>query len=600
LAERISTAALPIGSESEDYRGNKIFVFTLETPTVLSRSLSQLTLGTLRNLPKPNQADCVSVCSEFFFFAIGGHHDTLYQDKKRRTGAVRIIAELAPSEPALPRSRYVRKPVGGRAKQDIISHFIIHAARGGLRLPNLSKTVLPYRSVMSTHSAYVRLEETRLDSAAIALAAHYRNATAEDVARAQGELTCAQCLAVFISRIAGEEAAVVNADQPVALVSKQASRYYNRLCGPIGIIPLHDEVAVLQYFRKVWVEAAELKMYIVRKWIPFAKCEVCKAFKLAENKERDPELRLRIQKHYDRHLADIELERRCFYSNRIRATLEPDMYLSLIMDGADQKFNQLPHYCERSHATDGEDLQKVYVHGCLAHGREGYVFTFPPHVKQGHNITCEMLWRVLVDVLKKEGKIPPILHLQLDNTTKTNKGRTLFAFLYLLVHFGVLMKVVVTFLPVGHTHEDIDQLFSRTAEFMRRTDALTRLELEDAIRRSCLYNKKPLVLVPLQTAANLSAWFKNMKLPSVEGCMSYRHFRFKKDKNGVTLLQVRSSPIVSYTSEPWQGLAPNKNYHAMFADKPTPNLYEVMASHTLPFSSLVLIILTLCIIYRPW
>jgi hypothetical protein len=91
-----------------------------------------------------------------------------------------------------------------------------------------------------------------------------------------------------------------------------------------------------------------------------------------------------------------------------------------------------------------------------------------------------------------------------------------------------------------------------------------------------------------------------MKLPSVEGCMSYRHFRFKKDKNGVTLLQVRSSPIVSYTSEPWQGLAPNKNYHAMFADKPTPNLYEVMASHTLPFSSLVLIILTLCIIYRPW
>ena len=252
LAERISTAALPIGSESEDYRGNKIFVFTLETPTVLSRSLLQLTLGTLRNLPKPNQADCVSVCSEFFFFAIGGHHDTLYQDKKRRTGAVRIIAELAPSEPALPRSRYVRKPVGGRAKQDIISHFIIHAARGGLRLPNLSKTVLPYRSVMSTHSAYVRLEETRLDSAAIALAAHYRNATAEDVARAQGELTCAQCLAVFISRIAGEEAAVVNADQPVALVSKQASRYYNRLCGPIGIIPLHDEVAVLQYFRKVW------------------------------------------------------------------------------------------------------------------------------------------------------------------------------------------------------------------------------------------------------------------------------------------------------------------------------------------------------------
>jgi hypothetical protein len=47
-----------------------------------------------------------------------------------------------------------------------------------------------------------------------------------------------------------------------------------------------------------------------------------------------------------------------------------------------------------------------------------------------------MLWRVLMDVLEKEGSIPPILNLQLDNTNKTNKGRTLFAFLYMLVHFG--------------------------------------------------------------------------------------------------------------------------------------------------------------------
>ena len=63
-----------------------------------------------------------------------------------------------------------------------------------------------------------------------------------------------------------------------------------------------------------------------------------------------------------------------------------------------------------------------------------------------------------MDVNAKEGKIPPILLLQLDNTNKTNKGRTLLAFLFLLVHYGVVSKVVLTFLPSGHTHEDIDQL----------------------------------------------------------------------------------------------------------------------------------------------
>jgi hypothetical protein len=210
-------------------------------------------------------------------------------------------------------------------------------------------------------------------------------------------------------------------------------------------MPLHDEIAVLPYFRNCWVQDQTLRKYIIRKWIPFSKCEQCKHFKLVELKEKDPEKRLASQRLYDRHLAENELERRCYYSNRIRAICEPSMYLSLIMDGADQKFNQVPNFCERSHATDGMTLQKVYVHGCIAHGREAYVFTFPPHVKQGHNITCEMLWRVIMDVHRKEGQIPPILHLQLDNTTKTNKGRTLFAFLYLLVHYGVFGKIVVTY-----------------------------------------------------------------------------------------------------------------------------------------------------------
>ena len=135
IAERIESRAK---YDHEDYRGKRIFSFSLEVPTVLSRSLQQISLGTLRNLPKPNPDDCASVCSEFFFFATGGHHDTLYQDKKRRSGAVSIIAELDPSQPAQPRKPYVRE--ANLPKQVVIAHFIRNAARGGLRLPNLLKT----------------------------------------------------------------------------------------------------------------------------------------------------------------------------------------------------------------------------------------------------------------------------------------------------------------------------------------------------------------------------------------------------------------------------------------------------------------------------
>jgi hypothetical protein len=48
--------------------------------------------------------------------------------------------------------------------------------------------------------------------------------------------------------------------------------------------------------------------------------------------------------------------------------------------------------------------------------------------------------------------------LQLDNTCKQNKARFLMAFLGDLVSRGIFREIYVSFLPVGHTHEDIDQV----------------------------------------------------------------------------------------------------------------------------------------------
>ncbi len=52
-------------------------------------------------------------------------------------------------------------------------------------------------------------------------------------------------------------------------------------------------------------------------------------------------------------------------------------------------------------------------------------------------------------------KRPPILYLQLDNCTRENKNRYLLAYCCLLVRCGLFKKVKMSFLPVGHTHEDV-------------------------------------------------------------------------------------------------------------------------------------------------
>ena len=55
----------------------------------------------------------------------------------------------------------------------------------------------------------------------------------------------------------------------------------------------------------------------------------------------------------------------------------------------------------------------------------------------------------------------------MDNTYKDNKNRYVMAYCNMLVDLGVFERVELNFLPVGHTHCDVDQLFSRIAVALR-------------------------------------------------------------------------------------------------------------------------------------
>ena len=77
-------------------------------------------------------------------------------------------------------------------------------------------------------------------------------------------------------------------------------------------------------------------------------------------------------------------------------------------------------------------------------------------------MTIEVLHRTLSTLLKpQDTHLPPHLYVQLDNCWRENKNKYFFAYLCLLVELKVFVDVEVNFLMVGHTHEDIDQVFSR-------------------------------------------------------------------------------------------------------------------------------------------
>ena len=78
-------------------------------------------------------------------------------------------------------------------------------------------------------------------------------------------------------------------------------------------------------------------------------------------------------------------------------------------------------------------------------------------------------------------RLPENLLLQLDNCAGENKNRYLFAYLSMLVARGVFKTIQLGFLMVGHTHEDIDAMFSRFSEKLRVTQTYTLPHLMDTL-----------------------------------------------------------------------------------------------------------------------
>ena len=342
------------------------------------------------------------------------------------------------------------------------------------------------------------------------------------------------------------------------------------------------QIASYGHFARIWTDEDDLHHIICRNYLPFAKCDVCVRQRSKDGlrrtqQERDLDCKLTAD-----HLEAVAKEKACYYQHRSKARRTPTEYMSMIIDGADQSKYDLPYWCERSHASDETTRLKMHLYGVLVHGRGAYVFTSPDHEEQGHNTTIQCIWEVIVDQYVKNGnKLPPVLFLQLDNTTKQNKGRFVFAFLSLLVEHGVFERIYVCFLPVGHTHEDIDQMFSRFAMKLRGTNMLSRIRMGEVLRAAYWFEGQPVVVRHWETIANLRDWLKPyIGIPA--GIMQFRHFRIGRSEARKVMVQVRLKMCMDM-EEDWRGIAANTHRTFLFTTAfGIPDLWTAVEDDAIP------------------
>ena len=344
------------------------------------------------------------------------------------------------------------------------------------------------------------------------------------------------------------------------------------------------------YFYRCWREDPIASRIRIRKWLRFMECDCCVEFshRRSLGLESEDAMRLLVLEERE-HWDFIKLERKSYYVRCERAVKEKHKYLSLVIDGADQSRFHLPHFRRKSHETAGGAKIGLHLMGCLAHGRASYAFTVLPHVKQGANATIHVLHRVLLDTYRREGRLPDVLYLQLDNTTKQCKNKYVMAWCGLLVTWGVFREVLVSFLPVGHTHEDIDQFFSRTSVALLKNDALSRLQVGKVVKGAYKFrgSGEAPVVEHLDTLANISGWLDPL-VSSLDGITQYYQMKImaSTDHSGrqapCIQFKERSSHAVEVYDLDFAGLTKYSRAEVLVNEKGRAMLEEIPFSDKFP------------------
>lgn len=307
---------------------------------------------------------------------------------------------------------------------------------------------------------------------------------------------------------------------PVSSVKELYTCYCNA-------IPEEDDRIKLSWFRAMMRD--DYPHVRVHKYKKFKQCKYCKKCDDAvKNTKLHPDLRAKYAEKKRKHRERVRAEKQKYYHHRWKAREQPEKYVSIIIDNMDQSKLSTPGF--RRDTDDTESLYKMKTHctGVLVHGKpnRSFCYVWPDRFPKDPNLTCS----ILLDVLNRIDTTADVLYLQVDGASGENKNRHLFALCAYLVATGVFSKVKVSFLPVGHTHEDIDQLFSSIARALRASDFVTPGELCARIRGSL--SPPPVVIDRLPRIHDFKKWFDAHMFGHWEQITRYRAYKFTLHPDG--------------------------------------------------------------------
>ena len=230
----------------------------------------------------------------------------------------------------------------------------------------------------------------------------------------------------------------------------------------------------------------------IRKHCKFAKCDFCQKWKaILHERTTSAALRAEAKERFMAHCKWAHVDERGMYHAKQReAVSKPSEFMSVALDGTDQMKDGFPHFGQKIKGDGIGNRLKVHTQVAIVHGRTSMAFVAWEDIAGDPNLTIECLNRIFKrEEQQREHGLPETLYLQLDNCFRENKNTYVFAYLVWIIERAVFKHIFVSFLPVGHTHFDADQLASRISVAVRNINITTIQQYIDVLK-GCYTSKQ--------------------------------------------------------------------------------------------------------------
>ena len=231
-----------------------------------------------------------------------------------------------------------------------------------------------------------------------------------------------------------------------------------------------------QAFGKLWTSCfSYVKIRAVK--AVTGKCTTCAALSHIRRTYTDAQSRECITLLHALHRTMYMGERLSYYDKRNEALLYPSTVWSLIGDGMAQQHCQLPYLA----GLKDIDQLPQHLQGMLIHGKLMQVYRTFHNVKNDSNLQMHTFLLTIEHlILKSNGQLPETIYYQVDGGS-VNTARVMMGLAELIVAKGIVRKLIITRLPVGHTHEDIDSKFAKIWVMLRSQHVATMSAYKDLI-----------------------------------------------------------------------------------------------------------------------